>query len=107
MSIYSDKIYTLPVELESHIYDFNYHHRVIHKEKLNIVLDELDYVTNYIYCGNDMCEKEIYKVDSIESVVLNNVCYFCDEDCKSYGEWSIRYDYRKRHRLERQNQTTP
>jgi len=98
MTIYCDKIYTLPIELENHIYDFSYQYRVIHKDKLNIVLDELHYVTNYTDCDNDMCEKEICKLDSIEHTILNNVCYFCDENCKSYGEWSIRYDYRKSRR---------
>lgn len=98
MTIDCDKIYKLPIELENHIYDFSYQNRVIHKEKLNIVLDELYYVTNYTYCDNDMCEKEICKSDSIEDSILNNVCYFCDEHCKSYGEWSIRYDYRKSRR---------
>jgi hypothetical protein len=103
MIMCSDKLSTLPIELKRYIYDFSYQHRVNHKDNLNIVLDELLYVTNYTYCDNDMCEEEICKLDSIEHTVLNNVCYFCDDHCKSYGEWSIRYDYKKSRRLERHN----
>ncbi len=103
MIMCADKLSTLPIELKRYIYDFSYQHRVIHRDSLNVVLDELLYVTNYTYCDNDMCEEEICKLDSIEHTVLNNVCYFCDDHCKSYGEWSIRYDYRKSRRLERHN----
>ena len=100
MAIYidNDKLPTLPIEIENYINDFSYQHRVNHRDNLNIALDELLWVANYTYCDNDMCEKEICKLDSIEDTILNNVCYFCDDDCKSYGSWSIRYDYRKSRR---------
>ena len=42
-----------------------------HEAKMYHVLDELLYTTNNVYCGNDMCEKEICKHDSIEDEFMD------------------------------------
>jgi hypothetical protein len=43
-----------------------------------------------------MCEQEITTWDAIESEILGYTYHFCDNNyCEGYGEWSIRYDYRK------------
>lgn len=73
-----------------------------HEAKMYHVLDELLYTTNNVYCGNDMCEKEICKHDSIEDEFMDINYYFCDNNyCHSYGMWSLRYDYRKSMRRKR------
>ena len=67
-----------------------------HKWNMYDVFDEL-LEKNYLYCDNDMCECSIniQSPDIIETVILGRNCIFCSEYCSSYGEWSIRYDYRK------------
>ena len=95
----TDILTNLPKDIQLHIWGYNPEHR----EKLNNVLDELDYVVNWTYCDNDMCEMSIHKLDNctIKSSPLPlpmlkySECYFCSEDCESYGTWSKRYDYRK------------
>jgi len=86
----------LPKELGDYVVSFNPEHRV----NMSYVLDELyDYHT--VYCDNDTCEAKLNKDESIEVTIklkdymnLN----FCNEYCKSYGLWSINYDYRKYYR---------
>lgn len=93
---YSEIYKRLPKELGNYISSFNPEHR----KNMSYVLDELnDYHT--VYCDNDICEKKLNKAESIEVTIeldkymnLN----FCNEYCKSYGLWSIRYDYRKCYR---------
>ena len=83
----------LPKDLKMYIWEYDPNHR----ERLNLVLDELVYTVNWTYCSNDMCECDINILDEntvIESI-LGLTHYFCNSDCLSYGEWSIRYDYRK------------
>ena len=93
----TDILTNLPKDIQLHIWGYNPEHR----EKLNKVLDELDAVKNWTYCDNDICEKEIHKLDedTIESSPLPlreyYNCYFCSEYCESYGTWSMCYDYRK------------
>ena len=47
-----------------------------------------------------MCEKPL----NIDDAWVGNMWfskqefYFCCDDCKSYGEWSLSYDYRKSRR---------
>ena len=69
-----------------------------HREDMNNVFYELYDYHYTVYCDNDMCEKVMHKDDSIEATIkLTDYInlHFCDENCKSYGLWSIRYDYRK------------
>ena len=85
----------LPTDLKNYIFGYG----PGHYEKYMDVMDELYEYMNLTICGNDMCEKEIYIYNSIETTILGRTCYFCDNDhCAGYGEWSIRYDYRKSRR---------
>ena len=63
---------------------------------MNGVFDELLYVTNMVFCNNENCELEIDKRNAIYEEILCIDCYFCSDNCQSYGSWSIRYDLRKR-----------
>ena len=73
-----------------------------HQNNMYYVLDELLYISSIVYCSNDMCEKEIYKSDSVECEFMDQSYYFCmNDNCRSYGMWSIRYDYRKSFRQNR------
>lgn len=95
----------LPRELSILIDTFNVNHR----KQMNEVCDELLYNASLVYCGNDMCEQEIFTCDAIETTILGHTYHFCDNNyCRGYGEWSIRYDYRKYMRRQRQHgqQTT-
>ena len=78
-----------------------------HRENMVNVLDELLYVTNYTTCDNENCEAELYKHEDhcVTSWVVDNEHHFCNEECASYGEWSIRYDIRKSRRNERRRLT--
>ena len=67
----------------------------VHREKMFLVLEELVYYNTLTRCDNDMCEKEISIENAIEGSILGGTYYFCDENCQSNGEWSIRYDWRK------------
>jgi hypothetical protein len=93
---YSEIYKILPKELGDYVVRFNPEHR----KNMNYVLDELnDYHT--VYCDNDACEAELKKTESIEvTIKLDDYMKlnFCNEYCKSYGLWSIRYDYRKYYR---------
>ena len=98
----TDILTRLPKELQIYIWEYDPEHRV----KLNKVLDELDYIVNWTDCYNDRCEKPIHKLDKDTIVAIplfNNLCYFCNEDCCSYGTWSMRYDYRKSMRNRNRN----
>jgi len=66
-----------------------------HRDIFKIVLEEMIYYSNFIDCDNDYCEMRISKVDAVTKYILGDEYYFCNSDCGSYGEWSIRYDYRK------------
>ena len=92
----------IPSELLLEIISYNPEHR---KNMAN-VLDELLYVTSYAICDNEHCESELYTKhdDCVTVMIINHEYHFCNEDCASYGEWSIRYDYRKSRRRERERQ---
>ena len=95
----------LPRELLRIIDTFNVNHR---KQMIH-VFDEMLYNASLTFCGNDMCEQEISIYDAIETKILGHTYHFCDNNyCEGYGEWSIRYDYRKFMRRQRQQgqQTT-
>ena len=75
----------------------------------NSTIDEMLYNASLTFCGNDMCEQEISIYDAIETKILGHTYHFCDNNyCEGYGEWSIRYDYRKfmRRQREQGQQTT-
>ena len=93
-----DNVY-IPKELVGEVFSCNLEHR----ENLANVLDELLHVTNYTTCGNENCEAELYKhqVDCVTTWIVGDEYHFCNEECSSYGTWSIRYDIRKSHRMER------
>tara|TARA_B110000285_G_scaffold130233_1_gene146347 strand:+ start:4880 stop:5200 length:321 start_codon:yes stop_codon:yes gene_type:complete len=93
----------IPKELVDIIFSYNPEHR----ENMTHVLDELLYVTNYTTCDNENCEAELYKHedDCVTTWVVGNEHHFCNEECASYGEWSIRYDIRKSRRNERRRLT--
>ena len=78
-----------------------------HRENMTDVLDELLYVTNYTTCDNDNCEAELHtnQDDCVTSWFETTEYQFCNEDCKSYGMWSIRYDIRKSRRMGMYNAT--
>lgn len=82
----------LPRELLLVIDTFNVNHR----KQMKDVFDEMLYYASLTICGNDYCEREISTWDAIETTVLGHTYHFCDNNyCEGYGEWSIRYDYRK------------
>lgn len=74
-----------------------------HRENMMYVMDELLCVTNYTTCDNENCETELHKHHNtgVYETIMDREYYFCCEGCASYGIWSIRYDARKRNRLER------
>lgn len=91
----------LPYELRVLVNTFSVEHRpklaTVHVDLYHkSVMDEIIYNNSLTYCSNDMCENNILKNKSVMSEILGYEHYFCDEECQSYGEWSIRYDYRKR-----------
>ena len=96
MLTYSKLNAIFPKELVIYIGEFNPEH----KEKMKSVFDELHEYHKVVYCDNDMCEKPF----DIDDAYVSNMAfskhdfYFCCEDCQSYGEWSIHYDYRKSRR---------
>jgi hypothetical protein len=104
----------LPQELVNEIFSYDPQHRdnmkllmnslmfAHHKWDMHEVFHELLEATE-LYCDNDMCECSIniQSLDIIETVILGRNCIFCSEDCAGYGEWSIRYDYRKAMRRKR------
>ena len=69
-----------------------------HRLHMNEVFDELLYVTNIVWCDNEKCELEIDKRNAIYKKIVCIDCYFCSDNCQSYGDWSIRYDLRKEKR---------
>ena len=73
-------------------------HRSLHSGLLGEVHEELLYLMNTYICDNDMCER-LFHIDNAWIGHMwfssNHDYYFCCEDCKSYGEWSLTYDYRK------------
>ncbi len=84
----------LPKVLADMVSEYNAEHRKL----MSYVFDELDNEVNVISCANDegCCyEFHIMYNEHIETEILGNTYYFCCEDCAGYGEWSIRYDYRK------------
>lgn len=94
---YSEIYKRLPKVLGDYIAMFN----VEHRKNMFPVLDELYDHCNLVYCDNDMCEREVYKEECIQtqfSFMENVDFYFCCESCESYGTWSIHYDYRKSRR---------
>ncbi len=88
------QINILPKELQILIGEYN----VFHREDMDYVHEELLYNASRVMCENDMCEREISKLDCNISSFLNHTCYFCDYKCEQYGMWSISYDYRKQRR---------
>tara|TARA_B110000285_G_scaffold17765_1_gene17345 strand:+ start:31 stop:393 length:363 start_codon:yes stop_codon:yes gene_type:complete len=60
------------------------------------IFDELLYVTNTTCCDNENCEREIDKNNAIYQKISWLDCHFCSEPCQNYGNWSIRYDIRKK-----------
>jgi hypothetical protein len=89
----------IPEELIGEVFSYNPEHR----ENMVNVLDELLHVTNYTTCDNENCEADLYKYcdDCVTTWIVGNEFHFCNEECASYGEWSIRYDIRKSYRMER------
>lgn len=103
---YSNIYNILPKVLGDNVGSYNPEHRVMWKE----VMNEL-YEYHIMPCDNDMCEMPIHRVDSIHEIMhldsdLDINVYFCNEDCKSYGLWSIRYDYRNRDRVKNYSKLT-
>ena len=93
----------LPYELRVLVSTFSVEHRprlaIVHVDLYHkIVMDELLYNNSWAYCSSDICEQKIRKNDSVMSVILGYEHHFCNNECESYGDWSIRYDYRKRNR---------
>jgi hypothetical protein len=82
---------SLPYELRVLVNTFSAEHRSNMKE----VLEELIYYTSIACCMNENCERQIYLSNAVQTTIIGDIYYFCDEQCSSYGEWSIRYDYRK------------
>ena len=83
------------VVTNSHLIDlFN----VEHRELMKGVFEELLYYHTLVYCDNDMCERRISTENALVANILGNDYYFCNHDCQSYGDWSIRYDWRRYHR---------
>ena len=80
-----------PRELVIYIGEYNPEHKKIMK----LVFDELNDYHSTVYCDNDMCEQPFHIDKAYTTNILKQECHFCCEDCQSYGEWSIRYDYRK------------
>ena len=93
----------IPKELVDIIFSYNPEQR----ENRTHVVDELLYVTNYTTCDNENWEADLYQHedDSLHPWVVGNEHHFCNEECASYGEWSIRYDIRKSRRNERRRLT--
>jgi hypothetical protein len=81
----------LPYELRVLVNTFSAEHRSNMKE----VLEELLYRAHIVYCMNENCERQICLCAALQTTIIGDIYYFCDEECSSYGEWSIRYDYRK------------
>jgi hypothetical protein len=81
----------LPYDLRVLVNTFSAEHRSNMKE----VLQELLYRAHIVYCMNDMCERQICLCAALQTTIIGQIYYFCDEECSGYGEWSIRYDYRK------------
>ena len=83
----------LPREVANYVSEFNVEHRTMMAD----VLDELWFWHNEISCYNDMCEATCYKDECVAATLpfANHEVYYCCDECRSYGEWSISYDYRK------------
>lgn len=87
----------LPREVANYVSEYNVEHRAMMAD----VLDELYWWHNETFCDNDMCEAPCLKDECVVTRLpfSNHEFYFCCDHCRSYGEWSIQYDYRKTHRL--------
>lgn len=94
MLTYNDLRKVLPDVLVIYIGEYNPEHR----KQMKLVFDELDDYHKTVCCDNDMCERPFH-IDNAWIGHMwfssNHDYYFCCEDCKSYGEWSLTYDYRK------------
>lgn len=86
----------LPREVANYVAEYNVEHRDMMAE----VLDELYWWHNEIRCDNDICEAICFKDECVSTRLSfsNHEFYFCCDDCMSYGEWSIQYDYLKARR---------
>ena len=90
----------LPREVRVLVNTFSVEHRP-NLEKVHVdlfhqfAMDELLYDNSWTYCANDMCEREILKDESVMSTIMDYEHHFCNDECESYGSWSIWYDYRK------------
>jgi|APSaa5957512535_1039671.scaffolds.fasta_scaffold366934_1 hypothetical protein len=93
---YNELSKILPKVIVDYIGQYNPEHRM----KMHDVLEELYEYHNIVLCDYDMCEQPFDKNYGIISRMhfSNSDFHFCCDDCQSYGEWSISYDYRKSRR---------
>jgi len=92
------RIALLPKELQIEIAEYNVDHRIALSRVHQEMKEMKEYNDSLDYCDNDMCESSISKWYCIESKIMNDTYYFCDDYCASYGSWSIKYDMRKSRR---------
>ena len=93
MLTYNELRTLLPKVIVDYIGQYNPEHRI----KMNDVMDELYEYYNIVLCENDMCERPFDKNYGVTGNMYfsRHNFYFCCENCQSYGEWSIGYDFRK------------
>ena len=84
----------LPAEICLLIDSFNCQYR----DNMIEVLQELSYQFTLTTCDNDTCENEISTETAVVKRILGGIYYYCDVPYCGYGEWSLRYDYRKSRR---------
>ena len=83
----------LPKQLADLVSEYNPEHRAW----MAPVLDEIRRVA----CENDDCHGPGNSREVVSASILGGTYHFCCPACASYGEWSLRYDYRKAMRRNR------